>query len=226
MNVIDYSATREPEPVKHHPLLPNSIRMIIIGPSGSGKTQLLIDMIMRHMKWDKLYLIAPSVDDQRCYQVLKDFNERIVEITGENGIEFITDMDEAPSVDDLDREINNLVVYDDVMLDKQTNPARIFSRGRHKNADVIYVTQKYSQIPCVIRENCNLVCIFSGIGKYTLQNIYQYWFDGDMDFNQFRTFVACAKRRPHGFVTINMNDPRAKYRIGLDQIWKFEEFHG
>ena len=65
---------------------------------------------MRHMKWDKLYLIAPAVDDQRCYQVLKDFNERILEITGKDGIEFITEINEAPSVEDLDSSINNLVV--------------------------------------------------------------------------------------------------------------------
>ena len=218
MNVIDYSATREPEPVKHHPLLPNSIRMIIIGPSGSGKTQLLIDMIMRHMKWDKLYLIAPSVDDQRCYQVLKDFNERILEITGENGIEFITDIDEAPSLDDLDREIRNLVVYDDVMLDKQKNPARIFSRGRHKNADVIYVTQRYTQIPKVIRDNCNLLCVFNGVDTHTLRNIWTTWCS-DMDYNTFMNFFSHARSTPHGFVTINIHDPRTRYRIGLDRIF-------
>ena len=74
MPVINYSATLKPEPIKHHPVLPNSLRMIIIGPSGSGKTLLLIGMIMRWMKWDKLYLVAPSVDDQRCYQVLTYFN--------------------------------------------------------------------------------------------------------------------------------------------------------
>ncbi len=66
-------------------------------------------------------------------------------------------MNEAPSVDDLNGFISNLVVYDDVMLDKQSNPARIFSRGRHKNTDVIYVTQRYTQIPKVIRDNCNIL---------------------------------------------------------------------
>jgi len=92
MNVIDFSATKTREPVKHIAALPNSIRMIIIGPSGSGKTQLLLSLITRWMKWDKLYLVAPSVDDQRCYEVLKDFNENASEIAGEGIIEFITDM--------------------------------------------------------------------------------------------------------------------------------------
>ena len=71
--------------------------------------------------------------------MLKDLNENASEIAGEGIIEFITDIDEAPSVEDLDGSINNLVVYDDVMLDKQKKPARIFSRGRHKHSENITV---------------------------------------------------------------------------------------
>ncbi len=71
--------------------------MIIIGPSGSGKTQLLLNLIMRWLKWNKLYLVPPSVDDQRCYEVLKDFNQN-AKLLGNNMIDFITDIDEAPSV--------------------------------------------------------------------------------------------------------------------------------
>ena len=71
MKVIDFSAQKKKDKIKHHPMLPNSIRMIVIGPSGCGKTQLVLTLIMKYLKWDKLYLIAPSVDDQNCYQILK-----------------------------------------------------------------------------------------------------------------------------------------------------------
>ena len=40
-------------------------------------------------------------------------------IASEGIIEFITDIDDAPSVQDLDWSINNLVAYDDVMLDNR-----------------------------------------------------------------------------------------------------------
>ena len=96
MNIIDFSALKEKPSIKHHKMLPNSLRMIIIGPSGCGKTQLLLTLVMKYTKWDKLYLIAPSVDDQHCYQVLKDYNENAKEITGEDVIDVITDIDEAP----------------------------------------------------------------------------------------------------------------------------------
>ena len=105
------------------------------------------------MKWDKFYLVTTSVDDQRWYKVLKDFSENASEIKGENVIEFITDINDAPSVEDLDGSINNLVAYNDVMIDNKKNSARIFSRGWHKNTDVIYITQRNTQIPKLIRDN-------------------------------------------------------------------------
>ena len=126
MEVLDFSALKKKPQTKHLVMLPNSIRGIIIRPSVCGKTQLLLTLIMKYTNWDKLYLVAPSVDDQHCYQVLKDFNKTVLENVGENVVEFITVIEEAPSVEDLDGRVSNLVVYDDVMLDKQKNPARIF----------------------------------------------------------------------------------------------------
>ena len=84
-------------------------------------------------------------------------------------------------------------MYDDVIIDKQTNPARIFSRGRHTNTkhtntNAIYVTQRYTQIPKVIRDNCNILAVYIGIDTHTLANIHRTWCDGDMDVNQFRNF--------------------------------------
>ena len=218
MEVIDFSALKKKQSWKHHPMLPNSIRCIIIGPSGCGKTQLLLSLIMKYTTWDKLYLVAPSVDDQHCYQVLKDYNETASEIAGDDVVEFITDIEEAPHIDDLTDGINNMIVYDDVMLDKQKNPALIFSRGRHKHADVFYLTQRYTQIPKVIRDNCNFLCVFNGVDNHTLRNIWLTWCS-DMDFNQFRNFFSHAQSTPHGFITINLHDPRTRYRIGLDRIY-------
>jgi hypothetical protein len=218
MEVTDFSALKKKPPVKHHPMLPDSIRGIIIGPSGSGKTQLLLSLIMKYTTWDKLYLIAPSVDDQHCNQVLKDFNETASEITGCDVVEFITDINEAPHADDLDGSINNMIVYDDVMLDKQTNPAMIFSRGRHKNTDMFYLTQRYTQIPKVIRDNCNLLCVFNGVDTHTLRNIWTTWCS-DMDYRTFMNFFNGARATKHGFVTINIHDATTRYRVGLDQIF-------
>ena len=95
MNVIDFSVTKTREPVKLNAAQSESIRMIISGLSGSGKTQLLLNLITRWMKWNTLYLVALSVDDQQCYETLKDFNEKAKSKIDEDIIEFITDIKDA-----------------------------------------------------------------------------------------------------------------------------------
>ena len=72
-----FAATGNKEPVKHHSHLPNSIKANLIGPSESGKMQLLLNLIMRWLKMEELYLVVPSADYQRCYDVLKEHNENI-----------------------------------------------------------------------------------------------------------------------------------------------------
>ena len=71
------------------------------------------------MKWNKLYFVAPGVDDQWFYKVLKDFSKEAKSEIHVDIIEFITDIEEAPIIDVIDGCINNLVAYDDVMLDNQ-----------------------------------------------------------------------------------------------------------
>ncbi len=83
---------------------------------------------------------------------------------------------------------------------------------------MIYLTQRYTQIPKVIRDNCNILAVFNGIYTHTLRNIWQTWCS-DMDFNKFRNFFSHAQSVPHGFITINLHDPRTRFRIGLDQIF-------
>ena len=58
MEVTDFSALKKKQTIKHHRMLPNSIRCVTIGPSGSGKTQLLWSLLMKYTNWDKLYLVA------------------------------------------------------------------------------------------------------------------------------------------------------------------------
>ena len=94
----------------------------------------------------------------------------------------------------------------------------MFSRGRHKNIDVIYLTQRCTQIPKVIRDHCSLLCVFNGVDTHTLRNIWLTWCS-DMTFNQFQSFFSGARASPHGFVTINIHEPKTRYRIGLGRIY-------
>ena len=63
------------------------------------------------------------------------------------------------------REINpkdkNLMIFDDLLLEKQNKCECYYFRERHSNADCFYLMQNYFKLPRqTIRENANFICIF------------------------------------------------------------------
>ena len=75
------------------------------------------------------------------------------------GIEasFFNDVTSIPDPTEHDTSQRNLLVLDDVMLGPQNKVEAYFTRGRHNNVDVIYITQSYFRLPRqTIRENANL----------------------------------------------------------------------
>ena len=64
----------------NHPLLPKSIRGIIVGKSGCGKTTLLLNLLLRSgwLDYDNLYIFGKSLF-QPEYRILKKaFNENLL----------------------------------------------------------------------------------------------------------------------------------------------------
>jgi hypothetical protein len=88
--------------------------------------------------------------------MLIDFNERRKHLLDEHAndvVEVITYINEAPSAYNLDVFINNRVVHNDVILDKESNSAVIFYGGRHTNTNVVILRSfihKYIQLSEII----------------------------------------------------------------------------
>ena len=58
-------------------------------------------------------------------------------------------------------EKNNLMVFDDLLLEKQNTCESYYARGRHSNVDCFHLAQNYFRLPRqIIRENTNLKCLF------------------------------------------------------------------
>jgi len=76
--------------------------------------------------------------------------------------EFHTSADAIPDPADLDKSIENLMVFDDIMTDKSQDPAaNYFTRGRSANCDCIYLSQNYTKLPLhTVRSNCNIIIFF------------------------------------------------------------------
>ena len=139
--------------------MPNkSFRMLICGPSGSGKTNVLLDMILRLLYYDKIYLYAKNLEQSKYQKLLKTFQP----INKEAGYKVIeASNDEIIPVSELSDDNQKIVIFDDFVCEKNQKPLiEYFIGGRHKNCSVIYLSQSYTNTPKDIRLNCSHYCLF------------------------------------------------------------------
>src|SRR6266853_3026210 len=155
---------------KNISLLPNSIRGLIIGESESGKTHLLFRMLLQNgfLDYNNLVIFSKSLN-QPEYQVLiqgfkhKLTKEQIKKIfenqdelkdipintlceicTNDDGkitvSAFKTNID-VPDPNSMDSTKKNLMIFDDVMLQKQRIIEEYYTKGRHNSIQVFYISQ-------------------------------------------------------------------------------------
>ena len=136
---------------------------------------------------------------------------------------FFDDVTSIPDPTEHDASRCNLLVLDDVMLGPQNKVEAYFTRGRHNNVDVVYITQSYFRLPRqTIRENANLFMFFSQDRK-NLVHIFNDHCAGDgIPFDTFCEFCNDVWREAkHNFVTIDLSRSvdNGKYRKRLTGIW-------
>ena len=69
--------------------------------------------------------------------------------------------DDVPDPSALNKKDQNLMIFDDLQLEKQNTCEKYYVRGRHSNVDCFYLAQNYFKLPRqTIRENANFICIF------------------------------------------------------------------
>lgn len=118
---------------------------------------------------------------------------------------------------------NSLIVFDDVVNDreiKKTAVRNIFTLGRHRSLDVIYLVQTYTKLnKHLIRDNCNFVIIFRQ-DDLNLRHVYNdFGVNSDMSFGEFRELCFECWREPFGFVCISLEHDvgSGRYRKNFDQ---------
>ena len=108
-------------------------------------------------------------DNQRDIQSksglnVNEFIERMAEeIMDKSNIDcyFFENSYDVPDPKQLNPEDNNLMVFDDLLLEKKNACEKYYARGRHSNVDCFYLSQNYFKLPRqTIRENVNFICMF------------------------------------------------------------------
>ena len=131
-------------------------RTIIVGPSFCGKTHLLLNKLQLFRLYDKekeIHIITRSPNQYKDFEL-----EDIV----------IEEHLEDKSIQDFQ---NCCVVIDDMLDSNQKLIDPFFTRGRHNDLDVYYLSQSYFDLPKrTIRNNSNITTLFQQTLK--MLNIY------------------------------------------------------
>jgi GTPase SAR1 family protein len=112
--------------------------------------------------------------------------------------------DEIPDPKDLDKNLRNLIVFDDVMTDKkQTLAENYYTRGRSANCDCIYLSQNYTHLPLhTIRSNSNFMIFFKSSPR-VVEQLHRDFAEVDLPLKQFKHFCNSAWQQKHGFIVID-----------------------
>ena len=140
--------------------MPNdTFRMLICGNSGSGKTNLLLHMLLSLLHYDKIFLYAKNLDQEK-YQILIDEMNKISKVLDFDVLTLSND--KIIPINNLDYEDNQIIIiFDDYVCEKnQREIFDYFIQGRHKNCSVIYLSQSFYKTPRDIRLNCSHYCIY------------------------------------------------------------------
>jgi hypothetical protein len=181
MEIQDLSWNEHLAKQRNNPLLPRSIRGLLIGKSGRGKTTLLLNLLLRPgwLDYNNLNVFGKSLF-QPEYRIIKTAFEQklpkelivqlfsmrdkitqknvdpltmLEEVGRDNALKsdiqckFYESSEDVPDPKDLDKTKKNLMIFDDLQLEKQNTCEKYYIRGRHSNVDCFYLAQNYFRLP-------------------------------------------------------------------------------
>lgn len=223
-------------------LLLDDMRCIIVGKSGCGKTNLMFNMILKMLDFDTLYIFGKSCY-QPMYQKLKkcfdakcspemtaavlrhckgvghELLEDLLKASDNGGKRSLILLEKLPAPEEFDRDKKNILVLDDVMLEKQQEIEPFFTRGRHNNINMFYITQNYIEVPNhTIRENANFIIAFRQ-NDQNIRNLHKDHGSG-MPLKEFAKFCHDSwNEREHSYLCI-VPDSNFKFRRGFDEFYE------
>ena len=129
--------------------------------------------------------------------------------------------EDVPDPRELSSEKKNLMVFDDILLEKQNTCESYYVRERHSNVDFFYLAQNYFKHPRqTIRENAYFICLFPQDLK-NHNHIFDDHVGSNMTKEEFRQLCKTALEKQHGFVIIDLSSKKHNgiYRSGLDEFY-------
>jgi hypothetical protein len=213
-------------------------RGICVGSSNCGKTNAMVNLILNHLAFDKLYIICPNAEIQPKYVMLA---EKMVEVDDKvkreiqkkiriynkknpddeidpKSIEVdpICEMfEEMPSdlLERLDEKKQNLVILDDFVLAGKADQDiinKLYIRGRHKNCSVFQLVQSFYRASRISRLQCNAFIFFHSVSQAEVAKFHRE-VGSNIPREEFIKGVMKATKPRYSYCIVDL-DSEAPYR--------------
>ena len=196
-------------------------RMCVVAPSGSGKTNFLLNLlkIFSHGKgtFGDISIITSNKDEPLYNYLEGEFD----------GISIKEGIINTPKLDSMDKDYEHLVVWDDLVLEKDLKAVeKYYMRARKMHCSVIFLSQSYYDIPKFIRKNSNyLVVLDLGGSKREQTAILNEW-SKDLDKDELKAVYndATSEHLRPLIMTGGKVARNKKYRKGWLDYYNLDEF--
>ena len=166
-------------------------RHVIIGPSNVGQTYYMLKVLEKIGNKRPIQIITRSPNQYPNYKTSNEIKP-IIKYKG------------------------SVVIFDDMLGAKNSSQIdEFFTRGRHEDLYVYYISQSYFGLPRQsIRNNSDRLILF----KQTLRDVQSMYYDivaYDMNYDEFKLMCHKAWDEKYNYLCIDMtkNKNEANYRI-------------
>jgi hypothetical protein len=189
------------------------MRCCVVAPSGSGKTNFLCNLIHLFSIGKGTFADITIVTRNKDEPLYKFLGSKSDQIQIKEGIESI------PPLDKMDKELNHLVVFDDLVLNKNQAPIEnYYIRARKLNCSVIYLSQSYYRIPKIIRNNCSYMIILKLSGNREVNMILSEFGLGVTKDQLVRMYEYATKEKFSPLLIDLEAEPVDRFRKGFTEI--------
>ena len=166
-------------------------RHVVIGPSNVGKTFYMLKVLEKIDNKRPIHIITRSPNQYPNYKT-------------------------STEIKPTNKYKGSVVIFDDMLGAKNSSQIdEFFTRGRHEDLDVYYISQSYFGLPRQsIRNNSDRLILF----KQTLRDVQSMYYDigaYDMKYEEFKEMCHKAWDEKYNYLYIDMtkNKNEGKYRI-------------
>ena len=164
---------------------------VVIGPRNVGKTNYMLKVLEKIANQRPIHIITRSPNQYPDYKT-------------------------STEIKPINKYKGSVIIFDDMLGAKNSSQIdEFFTRGRHEDLDVYYISQSYFALPRQsIRNNSDRLILF----KQTLRDVQSMYYDigaYDMKYEELKEMCHKAWDERFNYLCIDMtkNKTEGKYRI-------------